>query len=77
MVTETVGILFRELYTTLFKEVVLVVTHHKNGFYGTCEVKIDAGGYPYISCDIELYDYDKDQPLAQKGDKVKILVIKE
>lgn len=40
-------------------------------------VKIDAGGYPYISCDIELYDYDKELPLAQKGDKVKILVIKE
>ena len=30
------------------------------------EVKIDAGGYPYIDCSIELYDYDKDIPLAKE-----------
>jgi len=41
-----------------------------------CEVKIDAGGYPYIDRCIELYDYDKDIPLAKKGDKVKIVAIK-
>lgn len=40
-------------------------------------VKIDAGGYPYVDSTIELYDYDKDIPLAKCGDKVKILVIKE
>ena len=40
-------------------------------------VKIDAGGYPYVDRTIELYDYDKDIPLAKRGDKVKILVIKE
>ena len=40
-------------------------------------VKIDAGGYPYVDRTIELYDYDKDIPLAKRGDKVKVLVIKE
>jgi hypothetical protein len=40
-------------------------------------VKIDAGGYPYVDSTIELYDYDKDIPLAKRGDKVKILVIRE
>lgn len=41
-------------------------------------VKIDAGGYPYIDCDgIELYDYDKDIPLAKEGDKYKVILIKE
>ena len=40
------------------------------------EVKADAGGYPYIDRCIELYDYDKDIPLAKEGDKVKIVVIK-
>ena len=40
-------------------------------------VKVDAGGYPYIDATIELYDYDKDEPLAKAGDKVKILVIKD
>lgn len=40
-------------------------------------VKIDAGGYPYVDRTIELYDYDKNIPLAKCGDKVKILVIKE
>jgi hypothetical protein len=39
-------------------------------------VKIDAGGYPYIP-QIELYDYDKDIPLAKEGEKVKVIVIKE
>jgi hypothetical protein len=29
------------------------------------EVKVDAGGYPYIDV-TELYDYDKDKPLAKK-----------
>ena len=40
------------------------------------EVKKDAGGYPYIDC-IELYDYDKDVPLANEGDKYKVILIKE
>ena len=40
-------------------------------------VKVDAGGYPYIDCNIELYDYDKDIPLAQKGDKVKVVILKD
>lgn len=41
------------------------------------EVKVDAGGYPYIDKTIELYDYDKDVPLAKEGDRVKVIVIKE
>lgn len=40
------------------------------------EVKVDAGGYPYIP-QMELYDYDKDVPLAKEGDKVKVIVTKE
>ena len=40
------------------------------------EVKVDAGGYPYIDA-TELYDYDEDKPLAKEGDKVKLLIIKE
>lgn len=39
-------------------------------------VKEDAGGYPYIPI-IELYDYEKDIPLAKVGDKVKVLIFKE
>ena len=39
-------------------------------------VHIDAGGYPYIP-EIELYDYDKDVPLAKEGDKYKVVLIKE
>ena len=39
-------------------------------------VHIDAGGYPYIP-QMELYDYDKDIPLAKEGEKVKVIVIKE
>lgn len=39
-------------------------------------VHIDAGGYPYIP-QMELYDYDKDIPLAKKGDKYKVILIKE
>lgn len=39
-------------------------------------VKIDAGGYPYIP-QMELYDYDKDIPLAKEGDKYKVIIIKE
>jgi hypothetical protein len=38
------------------------------------EVKVDAGGYPYIDV-TELYDYDKNRPLAKKGDKVKLIII--
>ena len=41
-----------------------------------CEVKVDAGGYPYIP-QIELYDYDKDGSLVKKGDKYKVVLIKE
>lgn len=41
-----------------------------------CEVKIDAGGYPYIERAIELYDYEKDEPLAKKGDKYKLVLLK-
>lgn len=40
------------------------------------EVKIDAGGYPYIDA-TELYDYVSEEPLAKAGDKVKVLIIKE
>ena len=40
-------------------------------------VHIDAGGYPYVDRTIELYDYDREIPLAKKGDKVKIIVIKQ
>lgn len=40
------------------------------------EVKVDAGGYPYIP-QMELYDYDKDVPLAKEGDKYKVILIKE
>jgi len=39
-------------------------------------VHVDAGGYPYIQ-QIELYNYDKDVPLAKEGDRVKVVVIKE
>ena len=41
-----------------------------------CEVKVDAGGYPYIA-QIELYDYDKDEPLAKEGDKYKVILVEE
>ena len=40
------------------------------------EVKVDAGGYPYIDA-TELYDYDNDKPLAKAGDKVKVVFIKD
>ena len=40
------------------------------------EVKQDAGGYPYIDA-TELYDYDKDIPLAKAGDKVKVIILKD
>ena len=40
------------------------------------EVKVDAGGYPYIP-QMELYDYNKDVPLAKEGDKYKVVLIKE
>ena len=39
-------------------------------------VHIDAGDYPYIP-QIQLYDYDKDIPLAKEGDKYKVVLIKE
>ena len=39
------------------------------------EVKVDAGGYPYIDA-TELYDYTEDKPLAKAGDKVKLIIIK-
>lgn len=39
-------------------------------------VHIDAGGYPYIP-EIELYDYNKDVPLAKEGDKYKVVLFKE
>lgn len=37
---------------------------------------IEAGNYPYIP-QLELYDYDKDIPLAKEGDKYKVVLIKE
>lgn len=40
------------------------------------EVKEDAGGYPYIPS-IELYDYDKDEPLFKPGDKVVVQIRKK
>lgn len=39
-------------------------------------VHIDAGGYPYIP-QMELWDYEKYEPLAKEGDIVKVLVIKQ
>lgn len=39
-------------------------------------VHIDSGGYPYIP-QLELYDYDKDIPLAKEGDKYKVILIKD
>lgn len=39
-------------------------------------VHSDAGGYPCIP-QIELYDYDKDIPLAKEVDKYKVILIKE
>lgn len=39
-------------------------------------VHIEAGNYPYIP-QLELYDYDKDMPLAKEGDKYKVILIKE
>ena len=39
-------------------------------------VHVEAGGYPYIP-QMELYDYDKDIPLAKEGDKYKVVLIKE
>ena len=39
-------------------------------------VHIDACGYPYVDRVIELYDYDKDIPLAKEWDKVKIVIIR-
>ena len=39
-------------------------------------VHVDAGGYPYIP-QVELYDYDKDIPLAKEGDKYKVVFIEE
>ena len=39
-------------------------------------VHIDAGGYPYIP-QLELYDYNKDIPLAREGDRYKVILIKE
>ena len=39
------------------------------------EVKVDVCGYPYIDF-TELYDYDKDIPLAKEGDKVKLVIVK-
>ena len=40
------------------------------------EVKVDAGGYPFIEA-TELYDYENKKPLAKEGDKIKIIIIKE
>jgi hypothetical protein len=39
-------------------------------------VHIEAGNYPYIP-QMELYDYDKDIPLAKEGDRYKVILIKE
>ena len=39
-------------------------------------VHIEAGNYPYIP-QIELYDYDKDIPVAKEGDKYKVILINE
>lgn len=36
----------------------------------------DAGGYPFVPA-IEMYDYEKDEPTAKKGDKVKIIILKD
>lgn len=47
------------------------------GWSRELEVKEDAGGYPYIDKHIELYDYDTDEPLAKKGDKVVVQIRKK
>lgn len=39
-------------------------------------VHIEAGNYPYIP-QLELYDYDKDVPLAKEGYKYKVVLIKD
>jgi len=39
-------------------------------------VKIDSGGYPYVTITTELYDYEHDVPLAKEGDLVKIIIVK-
>jgi len=39
-------------------------------------VHIDNGNYPYIP-QMELYDYDKDIPLAKEGDKYSVVLIKK
>ena len=54
----------RETKQQLMKDAIDVVVH------------IEAGVYPYIP-QIELYDYDKDVPLAKEGDKYKVVLIKE
>ena len=41
------------------------------------DVEVDGNGYPYIDRTFELYDYNKDIPLAKKGDKVKVIIINE
>lgn len=42
------------------------------------DVKEDAAGYPFVRLGtLELYDYSKNEPLAKKGDKVKVIVIPE
>ena len=46
------------------------------GYAREVEVKEDAGGYPYIPS-IELYDYDKDEPLFKPGDKVIVQIRKK
>lgn len=38
--------------------------------------KMTECGYPYIP-QMELYDYDKDAPLAKEGDRYKVILIKE
>ena len=45
------------------------------GYAREVEVKEDAGGYPYVPC-VELYDYDKDEPLFKPGDKVVVQIRK-
>ena len=40
-------------------------------------VKENADGFPYVQSTIEMYDYVAGMPLAKKGDKYKVVLIKE
>lgn len=65
-----------ELFQEHYKEVENFITWELTKDAIEREVKVDAGGYPYIDA-TELYDYASDKPLAKAGDKVKIIILLE